>query len=353
MIAMLGLSFDLGRMFISKNELQTFADAAALAAATELMGGKAGVQQAYQVAQAGPLGTTRPNGVNFETSNITNVAANFSTALNGTYDSYATASGPNTNTYRFVRVTATANVPFYFLPVLPNIGLQQSLSASAVAGQNAGSGFGYGGLTPFSPSAHNASDTHNFGLTPGQRYTFKWGNGNSTTCPGDAGFNPGNAPSAHGFVDLGQGNGNSDLRDVITYGGYPNPSSNPSSVTAGTVLYSVPGNRGSSIFGALAERSLQDPDQTSTTYADYQTRGTGNNRRIVSAAIHDPALNSGNGSNFRMTVVGFGNFLIDPASMISGSSGPICATYIGPASTSGASSGGTDGTKVYAVLLYQ
>ncbi|MCX6634023.1 MAG: hypothetical protein NT090_02860, partial [Acidobacteria bacterium] len=72
-----------------------------------------------------------------------------------------------------------------------------------------------------------------------------------------------------------------------------------------------------------------------------------------SAAIHDPAQNSGNGNNFRVIVIGFGNFLIDPGDDISGSSGPICATYIGLASTSGASSGGSDGTKVYSVVLYQ
>ena len=103
MIAMLGLSFDVGRMFITKNELQTFADSAALAATAELSGAKSGVQAANQVALTGPLGATRPNAVSFETTAVSNVAVGFGTTPTGTFDSYATAAGPTTNTYRFVQ----------------------------------------------------------------------------------------------------------------------------------------------------------------------------------------------------------------------------------------------------------
>ncbi|MCX6636028.1 MAG: pilus assembly protein TadG-related protein, partial [Acidobacteria bacterium] len=328
MVGMLGLTFDVGRMFITKNELQTFTDAAALAATAALTGAKSGVQSANQVALTGPLGTSRPNAVSFETSRITNVTTAFGTSLTGTFDSYATASGPGTNTYRFVRVTATSSVPFYFLPVLPNVASQQTLSATATAGQQGSNGFGYGGLEPFSPAAHTPADTQHFGFIPGQQYTLKWGNGNTTTCAGDSGFNPGNKADQHDFVDIGQEtNGNGTLREVIEFGGYPNPTSNPSVIVPGTSLKGIPGNRGAGIFDALSSRSLQDPDQTSTTYEQYLAAGHGNGRRIVSAAIHDPAQNSGNGNNFRVIVIGFGNFLIDPGDDISGSSGPICATY--------------------------
>jgi Flp pilus assembly protein TadG len=354
MVGMLGLTFDVGRMFIAKNELQTFADAAALAAAADLTGAKSGMQGANDVALTGPLGATRPNAVGFETNRITNVTTAYGTSPTGTFDSYASASGPNTNTYRFVRVTATASVPFYFLPVLPNVASQQTLSATATAGQYPSNGFGNGGLEPFSPAAHSPADTHHFGFVPGQQYTLKWGNHNTTTCAGDSGFDPGNNSDQHDFVDIGQEtNGNSSLREVIEFGGYPNPTSNPSEIVAGTVLGGIPGNRGAGIFDALSNRSLQDPDQTSVTYEQYLAAGQGNGRRVVSAAIHDPALNSGHGANTAVVVIGFGNFLLDPAATIHGSSGPICATYIGPASTSGASSGGSDGTKVYSVMLYQ
>src|SRR5665213_256027 len=92
---------------------------------------------------------------------------------------------------------------------------------------------------------------------------------------------PGSPPSEHGFVDIGEGNSNSNVRDAIVSGGYPNANSNPSSLAAGNTLGGVPGNRGSSIFDALDTRAGQDTDDTSTSYAQYVANGTGNGRRIV------------------------------------------------------------------------
>ena len=353
MIGMFGLAVDLGRMFIVKNELQTFADASALAAIRQLDGTKTGVQGAHAAATAGPHGATTPNGWNFDTTVITQVNAKYASSFTGTYDSYAVASSPATNSYRFISVTASAAVPIYFLGVISGIPAQQNLAASATAGQIPQRAVARGGLVPFSPDAHNAADTKNFGLIPNTKYTLKWGNGNSTSCAGDAGFNPGNVPSEHGFVDLGQGNGSSSLRDVIVYGGYPNATSSPASISAGVQLGGVPGNRGASMFSATAERSAQDPDQTSTTWEQYKAAGIGNGRRIVSAPINDPAQAGGNGANQYVTIIGFANFLLHPASNISGNSGSLCATYIGPGDLSGASSGAADGTQIYTTALYQ
>jgi Flp pilus assembly protein TadG len=354
MIGMMGLAFDLGRMFILKSELQTFVDTAALGAVRELDGTGTSVMQAHTTATQGPLGTTRPNALYFDTVDVTGVTDTYSTAFNGTYDNYTTAQGNAANTYRFIKVTASSSTPMYFMGVIPGVASSYSLTATAIGGQEQTSyNFNNGGLAPFSPDAHNAADTRNFGLVPNQQYTLKWGNGNTTTCAGDAGFSPGNAPSDHGFVDLGQGNGNSNLRLVIVFGGYPNANSDPNHVSVGDTLGVVPGDRGASIFSALAERSNQDPDQTSTTWEQYKSAGTGNGRRVITAAINDPTLAAGNGSNRTIQVIGFGNFLIDPANTISGSSGPICATYIGPASLTGNSSGGTSGTSVYRMLLFQ
>ena len=350
MIGMLGLAFDLGRMFIVKNELQTFVDASAVAACRQMDGTQAGVQNAHTVATAGPLGSSTPNGWNFDVNTVSNVTDTYSTSFNGTYDSYATASGSATNNYRFVRVVANATLPLYFLAVIPNLPTSQLLQASAVGGQNPQSTINNGRLLPFAPDAHNTADTQNFGLVPGQSYTLKWGNGNTTTCAGDAGFTPpGNPPSEHGFVDIGEGNSNSNVRTAIEYGGYPNPNSTPSSISTGDSLGGVPGNRGTSIFDALNSRAGQDTNATSTTYADYIASGTGNGRRIVTVAIAGPW--SGNGNNASTTVIGFANFFLGPS--YSGTSGPICATYVGPASLNGNGSGASDGTKVYSVMLYQ
>ena len=267
-----------------------------------------------------------------------------------TFDSYATASSPATNTYRFIKVVATASVPLNFLPVIPGISTTASISASATAGQNPQSTLSYGGLMPFAPDAHNQSDKQNFGLTPGVQYSLKWDNHNTTTCAGDAGFTPpGNPPSEHGFIDIGEGNNNSNVRTAIEYGGYPNANSSPSSISTGDTVGGVPGNRGSSIFDALAGRAAQDTDDTSTTYAQYMTAGTGNDRRIVTVAI--AGTWTANGSNASTPILGFANFFLNTT--YSGTSGAICATYIGPGNLTGIASATTDATKIYVDMLYQ
>lgn len=354
MIGMLGLAFDVGRMFIVKTELQTFVDASAMAACRQMDGTRTGIQGAHATATAGPLGATKPNGWNFDVNPISSVTDTYSTTFGGTYDNYATSSSNAVNSYRFTTLTANVALPLYFLSVIPGLPTTQPIQASAIAGQQEQTAtFSKGGLVPVAPAAHNAADKKNFGLTPNTEYTLKWGNGDSTTCPGDLGFNPADSPSSHGFIDLGQGNGNSSLTSVIVYGGYPNASSTPNHVSAGDQLGAVPGNRGASIFSSFADRSNQDPDQTSLTWEQYKASGTGNGRRIITAPIYDPALSGGNGANAHITIIGFANFLLDPGTTISGSSGPLCATYIGPASQTGGSSGGSDSTKIYNVTLFQ
>jgi Flp pilus assembly protein TadG len=354
MLGMLGLAFDLGRMFIVKTELQTFADASVLAACRQMDGTRTGVQGAHSTAATGPTSSSKPNGWNFGVNTVSTVTETYSATFAGTYDNYATAASNATNSYRFITLTASASLPLYFLSVIPGLPTAQPLAARAIAGQQAQTAtFSSGGLVPVAPAAHNAADTKNFGLTPNVEYTLKWGNGSSTNCAGDLAFNPADSPSSHGFIDLGQGNGNSSLSSVIVYGGYPNSSSSPNHVSAGDQLGAVPGNRGAAIISAFAERSNQDSDQSSVTWEQYKASGTGNGRRLVTAPIYNPALSGGNGANAYITTIGFANFLLDPASSISGSSGPLCATYVGPASQTGGSSGGSDSTKIYNVVLFQ
>src|ERR1019366_1889492 len=157
-------------------------------------------------------------------------------------------------------------------------------------------------------------------VVPGMEYALKWPKSGNPTCNGDAGFTPpGSPPSEHGFVDIGEGNSNSNVRTAIVSGGYPNSSSSPSSIATGDTLGGVPGNRGSSIFDALATRAAQDTDDTSTTYAQYVAGGTGNGRRIVTVAVGGTW--SGNGSNASTPILGFANFFLEPT--YSGTSGGI------------------------------
>jgi hypothetical protein len=350
MISMVGLAIDVGRIFVYKNELQTFADNSAMAAIAKMNGTQAGVQSANAMALTGPDGASLANKVNFDSTTISTVTPTYATTFAGTYDSYATASTPATNTYRFLKVVASANVPLNFLPVLPNIATAYTVSATATAGQMAESSLTDGGMLPFAPDAINQSDTTNFGMTPGTEYSLKWPKSGNPTCAGDTGFVvPGSPPSEHGFVDIGEGNSNSNVRTAIIDGGYPNANSSPSSLATGDSLGGVPGNRGSSIFDALETRAAQDTDDTSTTYAAYVAGGTGNGRRVVTVAVGGTW--SGNGNNAATTILGFANFFLDPS--YSGSSGGICATYIGPANMTSAGAAGTDGTKIYANYLFQ
>jgi hypothetical protein len=353
MLGMCGLAIDVGRMFVYKSELQTFADNAAMAAIAKMDGSQAGLQGANATALTGPDGATLANKVNFDSTTISTVTPTYATSFTGTYDSYATASTPATNNYRFIKVVASANVALSFLPVLPGISNLYTISASATAGQEATNTLTNGGLLPFAPDAINQADTTNFGMVPGMEYALKWPNGGSATCSGDNGpppFSPpGNPPSEHGFVDIGEGNGNSSIRAAIVNGGYPNSGSSPSSLATGDTLGGVPGNRGSSIFDALDTRAAQDTDDTSTSYAQYVAGGTGNGRRVITVAVGGTW--TGNGANASTPILGFANFFLEPT--YAGSSGQICAYYIGPADTAGAGSGGTDGTKIYTNILYQ
>lgn len=349
LLAMVGLAFDAGRMFIVKNELQTFVDASAVAAVGQMDGTQAGIQTANTTATQGPLGRAYPNGYNFDSTPVSNVTATYATTLAGTYDSYPTAQSASTNNYRFIKVTASASVPLNFLPVLPGISSPATLSSSAVAGQRGQPTFTNGGLQPFLPDAHDTTDTKNFGFTPGVEYTLKWGNG-STTCAGDQGWTDPNPAPQHGFVDLGQGTGASSLTQLIEWGGYPNASSTPSSVYSGMILYGDSGNRGTQVFTHLGARAAQDTDDTSTGYSDYISRGSGNGRRIVITPVGDPSTWDGRGNGSEQ-VIGFAAFFLDTS--YAGNSASACATYIGPANMNGNGGGATDGSKVYYNVLFQ
>jgi len=72
MLAVMGLAFDLGRIYIARNEAQVFTDAAAMAAASKLDGTDAGLVRARQAVGRLPmrwnLGTKAFSGVVVEFS---------------------------------------------------------------------------------------------------------------------------------------------------------------------------------------------------------------------------------------------------------------------------------------------
>lgn len=314
MIGMTGLAIDVGRMYVAKNEAQTYADAAALRAALELDGTTAGFQRARDAV------TQSPNRWNFANSAFSGTVVEFSQSSSGPWE----ADPPSAAGYRFVRVRASAAVPISFMQVLAQ-GNTRIVRAEAAAGQMPKYGFREG-LFPFSPFAHNPTSPPNFGLMPGQRYTLRWAaspklsNANSL-CPGDA---------TQAMIDLAQAGGGEER-------GYIEQTS--ASVIRKTIVadyQSVFRQIGDSVImtggakqtmrDALVERVRQDSDTSSSTFAEYLANGQGNGRRIVAAPI-----NLGEPGGYRIVQIG-AFFLSTPDAYLSAMGGnkPFCAEYIGP-----------------------
>ena len=72
LLAVVGMAFDLGRVYIARNEAQVFADAASMAAAKQLDGTAAGLDRARAAV------TALPNRWNLGTESFTGVVTEFS-----------------------------------------------------------------------------------------------------------------------------------------------------------------------------------------------------------------------------------------------------------------------------------
>lgn len=186
-----GLAFDIGRMYIVRNEAQGYCDAAALAAASLLDGTMAGINAARTAAQTGQYINTAAawKSYHFQNNNFQNVKVEFATQ----YAAANPASGDWTETptdpagYRFVRVTASGQVPVVFMAILTGQSTGTA-AASAVAAQVKMSTMDQG-LVPFAPFAHcttgtaipgglpacNTSADPHLGFQIGQQYTLRWG----------------------------------------------------------------------------------------------------------------------------------------------------------------------------------
>jgi hypothetical protein len=336
MVGFIGLSVDLGRLYIAKNELQVFVDTAAFQAAFELDGTTEGINRARTAGEAGPQFDSRPNRWNFGTETLTGVRVSFSDIANSGY----TATPASATGVRFLRVDASGNLAMLLLPVIPGISLNQTVRATAFAGQAQLTGLGDSG-DPFSPDAINIADT-NFGFTPGLEYTLKWAPPGQRKkpggmCAGDAAaeYDPGNG-SDRGYIDLGQGNGNAALHDAIL-----NRDFDPNLLDIGDVIDTVPGNK--HVGPAIQERFDQDTDTFSTTFSEYRTSNTGNGRRIMHVAINNPAND---------VIIGFATFFLQPDACGSNNQ-PCCAEYVGASAMIGSTHApaAPQNNRVYAVKL--
>lgn len=332
LIAATGLAVDLGRIFVTKTELQRYADAAAIAAAFELDGTAAGITDAINTASTGPGSTATRNRWNFETTNVPTPTVMFAQNPTGTW--VANPSSPAG--YRFVRVEVTGAVPIYFLRVLPGVSPNHNVPVSAVAGQGLENKLGAGG-NPFSPDAQNRTDP-NFGYTVGQVYTLKWAppgqRQKNNRCEGDKNFLPGGGESDRGYIDIGQGDGQFALGDAIVNGGYylPKP------LEIGDPVVHVNGNKHVGPF--VLQRYYQDTDLYSMTQASYN----GNGRRMVAVPV-----NNGLDSSL---VVGFGLFLLTEDSCAASNVKPCCGVYLSNNPVMYSDKKGAGGSGLYRVKLF-
>jgi Flp pilus assembly protein TadG len=305
-LGMGGLTVDIGRIYITKSEAQSFVDSASFSAALQLDGTGTGITRA-QTAVA-----NNPKKWQFQNDAFTNVTTSFAPAVNGPW----TATPPNPPTgYYYAQVQTTVSLPMYLMSAMAHPNAQ--IAASAVAGR-ASTTSNNGGEFPFSPytrtaAPDNAADP--FGYQAGNQYTLRWGApGDKTTCGTDA-THPSLSSNGkiRGYCCVSQSA--ADLRQSIV-GGRTDP------VTIGQP---VPMDNGAkdTEMSAIAMRVDQDSDTTSATYSQYRSSGTGNGERVVMVPVNNGPPN--------FTAVGFAGFFLLNEASYTGLNGneSACGEYIG------------------------
>jgi len=352
---MLGLALDLGRVYIAKNETQSFTGAAALAAALALN------DTNFTAAKDAVAGNTK-NRWNMGTSDFVEsaVTTEFARALstNASRPDPATwsAAPPSPSGYLFVRVTATVAVQLYILPVI-GTSHAQLVKAASVAGQVPLTSF-KSGLLPFSPIVHASAMAANppFGMVVGQSYTFRYPgaatSANGDLCPGDQGDSAfltvanKQAPDERGFYQDPQESQAGALVDGVM----KLPVVFPGKIT-------MSGGAMDAALIAVNERINFDTDHLSTTYAQYQAnifngKRVGNGFRLVGAPVN-AGPEAGGGPR---DIVGFGGFFLSSSSTnvyySAGVKLPWCAEYYGVWNKAGQGAGpGTPGVAYASVLV--
>ena len=328
-----GLAFDVGRMYITKNELQAFADSAALAATLRLDGTDEGLTRARdEVTRMASLvkwnmGTQQPS------SSETTVE--FGLSINGAMPSAWFTTPPLATNMSYTRVRVSVNMPVYMVAAVTGY-TTYSVAAQATAGQVAMTGSPIG-MFPFTPIAHNNAGP-NYGLNKGVQYTLKWASSPKLNgCPLSPSCNVCGGDQDQVWIDRAESRGaenrgyfgeqtsSSTMRDQVA-------NDEPVAYFGVGDLVPLTGGAKSTVKDALHERINADPDPTSTTFDQYMRRG--HTRRIITVPITDPLDQN--------RVLGFGRFFLLPADSYQTSAGnePWCAVYLGPGGPEGSDSGG-------------
>ena len=369
LFGMMGFAIDLGRLYLIRGELNQAANAMALAAAAQLIGTSASLDNATAAAQQSLNDTNHlSNKYNFgslvigqTTGNLTstvNDPAFFATVADATGSSGSSGTQADGATARHVQIGLTADAPLLFWSML-SVGQSRKtpIAGQAVAGISAPLCTACG-IEPFAIAAVDASDTVNFGFgdpTAGTLYTFAFECTRTSTSTGPATlvgsvvqyvlinrYDTANATldetqqlykdAAQGLVASADPNptgspvplacaGINDASETMWASAVPGsctsviaPSASVSEAVCG--LYSRFDN---SAPPAVCTTDVTDFANLSTLYppdtdivtgeADVYTSYTGNRRRIVTVPIVNALATS---TAATMMVLGFRQFLLEP-----------------------------------------
>jgi Flp pilus assembly protein TadG len=169
LLLMIGLTIDISRIYMVRQELQRAADAAALTAARELNGGPGGIDAAVTQAMTR---IANDQGLRGKTAvAITNVE--FAANLNDDPYMNATSARNVASTINYVKVT-TASSTTTILFASDALGVSRSESKQAVAGKSVE----LAGICDFYPAAVGLTNPN---PTPGTILTLKFAQGTGTT----------------------------------------------------------------------------------------------------------------------------------------------------------------------------
>jgi len=349
LIAVLGLAVDVGRMFIAKNETQTYCDSASLAAALALDGTTTGIARAKAAV------TNSANAWNLDTTQVTNPTVTFATAIGGPW-----VSNPSpADGYNFARVSATVPLQLYFIPVVvaqTTANVISSATAAQVALTTVPTG-----LAPYTAVSTNTTGP-NFGLVVGSSYDLHWPqfNKNRQGCSSTTPDNCFNTPPGPCSGDTA-----ASKTAVVDNWGASNSGfwgSNSNSIIKQEVLnliqiqsltvgdnidpFLTNGTKNSE-GDILDQRVNQDVNITDNTVSAYLAAAH-NGRRLMGVPVVDPV------DPTHTNVIGYGEFLLlangpgtsDAYGKIGGND-PYCALYVGtyvigsPDPGTGGTSGGS------------
>jgi hypothetical protein len=384
----MGLAIDLGHAYNNKSQLQSMADACALAGGTALNGTSDGIQEVVNRARDSLNRLSNKKEFNTTTVALAEGDVSFSATLNNpTYLNKSQAQAV-ANTILYVKVIIppqTSEVVFAkLIPGIPNV---LNVSAEAVAGQQSQTKV-CNGLGPFSPSRRDeppfctagapgcTGTDPDFGFVsnaatgyvPPIFYTLRQpgtGNGQNTddSCA-DRGIN--GTTGNFGLADpAGCGTNTPCYRDTVVNG-----SNNNCVELAGDELPTITGNKGMNVQRGLQDRFALDCVQDGAGQNDapmpfsaylaqslaYEAPGATVPtdcilwKRVIPVAVNDGTIPNGQGN---YNVDGFACFYMPFPPSANPPSSNICLQFVGACDPNGRPPGTSTAPSITRLVLFR